>query len=345
MHDISENFDSSIKIVGVRNRKVLLKANNLKKYFPIKSGLLKKEKRYVKAVDDVTLEIYEGETFSLVGESGSGKSTLGRALLRLHEPNEGDIYFQGTNITNMTKSEMRKVRRDMQVIYQDPFGSLNPRMKVIDLIAEPLDINNIVKGKKREARVIELMQLVGLDPSRRNRYSHEFSGGQRQRIGIARAIALNPKFILADEAVSALDVSVQAQVVNLMKDLQKELGLTYLFIAHGLNIVRYISDRVGVMYLGKLVEVGDVEDVYRQPAHPYTAALIQTNPTPNPRKRTEKVILKGEIPSPSNPPSGCRFHTRCPIATDRCKVDSPALEQVSPGRLVACHYPLVTTSI
>lgn len=337
----SLDLKTQLKEENSQSKKVLLKANNIKKYFPIKSGILSKEKRFVKAVDDISLEIYEGETFSLVGESGSGKSTLGRALLRIQDPNEGSIHFDGNEITTMNKKEMRKVRRDMQVIYQDPFGSLNPRMKVIDLIAEPLDINNLYKGKERERRVIELMELVGLDPSRRNRFSHEFSGGQRQRIGIARAIALNPKFILADEAVSALDVSVQAQVVNLMKDLQKELGLTYLFIAHGLNIVRYISDRVGVMYLGKLVEVGEVNDIYSKPAHPYTNALIQTNPNPNPRNRREKVILKGEIPSPSNPPSGCRFHTRCPIAVDRCKVDIPELVEISPGRLVACHYPLI----
>lgn len=335
------DLKTQLKEETFQSKKVLLKAKNLKKYFPLKSGFLSKEKRYVKAVDDISIEIYEGETFSLVGESGSGKSTLGRALLRIQDPNEGTIHFAGNEITTLNKKEMRKVRRDMQVIYQDPFGSLNPRMKVIDLIAEPLDINNLVKGKEREKRVIELMELVGLDPSRRNRYSHEFSGGQRQRIGIARAIALNPKFILADEAVSALDVSVQAQVVNLMKDLQKELGLTYLFIAHGLNIVRYISDRVGVMYLGKLVEVGEVDEIYSKPAHPYTNALIQTNPNPNPRNRREKVILKGEIPSPTNPPPGCRFHTRCPIATDRCKVDIPELAEVSPGRLVACHYPLI----
>ena len=335
------DLKTQLKEETFQSKKVLLKAKNLKKYFPLKSGFLSKEKRYVKAVDDISIEIYEGETFSLVGESGSGKSTLGRALLRIQDPNEGTIHFAGNEITTLNKKEMRKVRRDMQVIYQDPFGSLNPRMKVIDLIAEPLDINNLVKGKEREKRVIELMELVGLDPSRRNRYSHEFSGGQRQRIGIARAIALNPKFILADEAVSALDVSVQAQVVNLMKDLQKELGLTYLFIAHGLNIVRYISDRVGVMYLGKLVEVGEVDEIYSKPAHPYTNALIQTNPNPNPRNRREKIILKGEIPSPTNPPPGCRFHTRCPIATDRCKVDIPELAEVSPGRLVACHYPLI----
>lgn len=337
-----DSVEVKVRLDDTQNqKKIILKADHIKKYFPVKSGILSREVKYVKAVDDISLEIFEGETFSLVGESGSGKSTLGRALLRIQEPDEGTISFDGKDITAMNRQQMKDVRKDMQVIYQDPFGSLNPRMKVIDLIAEPLDINNLYRGKERVERVIELMELVGLDPSRRNRYSHEFSGGQRQRIGIARAIALNPKFILADEAVSALDVSVQAQVVNLMKDLQKELGLTYLFIAHGLNIVRYISDRVGVMYLGKLVEVGNVEDIYSRPAHPYTNALIQTNPNPNPRSRREKLILKGEIPSPSNPPSGCRFHTRCPIASDKCKEVSPELREILPGRLVACHYPLI----
>ncbi|MBB6453747.1 peptide/nickel transport system ATP-binding protein [Salirhabdus euzebyi] len=320
---------------------ILIEAKNLKKYFPVKGGMFNRQKSFVKAVDDISLKIYEGETFSLVGESGSGKSTLGRALLRLQEPTDGSIFFEGQDITSLKKEEMRKIRHNMQVIYQDPFGSLNPRMKVTELIGEPFRINKIASGKELEKRVIELMELVGLDPSRRNRYPHEFSGGQRQRIGIARAIALNPKFILADEAVSALDVSVQAQVINLMKDLQRDLGLTYLFIAHGLNVVRHISDRVGVMYLGHLVEVGEVEELYKRPAHPYTSALISTNPTPNPRAKREKVILKGEIPSPSNPPSGCRFHTRCPLATDRCKTEAPKLVPISEERSVACHYPLV----
>ncbi|MGM8215869.1 ABC transporter ATP-binding protein [Bacillaceae bacterium W0354] len=325
----------------IEERDVLLETKNLKKYFPINDGLFVKEKRFVKAVDDISLKVYKGETFSLVGESGSGKSTLGRTILRLQEPTEGQIFFEGQDITSLKKKEMRKIRHDMQVIYQDPFGSLNPRMKVIDLIGEPYQINRMLSGKKLESRVIELMELVGLDPSRRNRYPHEFSGGQRQRIGIARAIALNPKFILADEAVSALDVSVQAQVINLLMDLQEQLDLTYLFIAHGLNVVRHISDRVGVMYLGHLVEVGEVEELYKRPAHPYTSALISTNPTPDPRAKREKVILKGEIPSPSNPPSGCRFHTRCPLAQDRCKTETPKLVPISEERSVACHFPLV----
>jgi len=324
-----------------QNKKVLLEAQNLKKYFPIKEGMFKKNTRFVKAVDDISMKVYEGETFSLVGESGSGKSTLGRALLRLQEPTDGRLFFQEKEITDLSRKEMREIRKDMQVIYQDPFGSLNPRMKIDDIIGEPFEINRLASGKEKDKKVCELMELVGLDPERRNRYPHEFSGGQRQRIGIARAIALNPKFILADEAVSALDVSVQAQVVNLMKDLQEQLGLTYLFIAHGLNIVRHISDRVGVMYLGHLVEVGEVEALYERPAHPYTSALISTNPTPDPRAAREKVILKGEIPSPSNPPSGCRFHTRCPLATERCKNEKPELTPLAEGRMVACHYPLI----
>lgn len=325
----------------VKQSNIILKADHLKKYFLIKKGWFNQRDKVVKAVDDVSLHIYKGEIFSLVGESGSGKSTLGRTLLRLHKPTDGSITFEGNEIHDLPNREMKKIRSDMQIIYQDPFSSLNPRMKIEDIIGEPLDINKVAKGKEREKRIIELMELVGLDPGRREQFPHEFSGGQRQRIGIARAIALKPKFILADEAVSALDVSVQAQVVNLMKDLQEQLGLTYLFIAHGLDIVRHISDRVGVMYLGKLVEVGEVEELYKNPAHPYTSALISTNPTPDPKARKEKVILEGEIPSPSNPPSGCRFHTRCPLATERCKTEAPTLVPINEERAVACHYPLV----
>lgn len=319
---------------------VILEAKNLKKYFVLKEGIFGQKKKIIRAVDDITFSIRKGETFSLVGESGSGKSTLGRALMQLVKPTEGTVSFQGQEIQDLKHKELKRIRKDMQIIYQDPFGSLNPRMRTIDIISEPLDINRTINRSEKEQKVIELMELVGLNPMWRYRFSHEFSGGQRQRIGIARAIALNPKFILADEAVSALDVSVQAQVVNLMKDLQDQLGLTYLFIAHGLNIVRHISDRVGVMYLGHLVEVGEVESLYKRPAHPYTSALISTNPTPNPRAKKKKVILKGEIPSPSNPPSGCRFHTRCPLATDLCKKETPKLNQISNDRYVACHYPL-----
>lgn len=324
-----------------KRRSTILETHNLKKYYSLKGGIFGREKGVVRAVDDISFSIYEGETFSLVGESGSGKSTLGRTLLRLVEPTSGTIYYRGKEIQGMKRKELRDIRKDMQIIYQDPFGSLNPRMRVMDIISEPLEINQVANGKEKEERVIELLTLVGLNPIGRYSYPHEFSGGQRQRIGIARAIALNPKFILADEAVSALDVSVQAQIVNLMKDLQEKLGLTYLFIAHGLNVVRHISSRVGVMYLGNLVEVGEVESLYKRPAHPYTSALISTNPTPDPRAKKEKVILKGEIPSPSNPPSGCRFHTRCPLATERCKTETPKLTPISRDRSVACHFPLI----
>ncbi|WP_456273140.1 ABC transporter ATP-binding protein [Bacillus sp. AK031] len=320
---------------------ILLETKHLTKWFPIKAGMFKRTTGYVKAVDDISFSVRKGETFSLVGESGSGKSTLGRAVLRLHEPTSGEIHFEGKEITNLPSREMRKLRREMQIIYQDPFGSLDPRMSIGDIVGEPLDVHRIVRGKQRDERIDELLELVGLDPSRKSRYPHEFSGGQRQRVGIARAIALNPKFILADEAVSALDVSVQAQVVNLLKELQQKLGLTYLFIAHGLNIVRHISDRVGVMYLGQMMEIGEVEEVYKRPAHPYTSALISTKPSPNPRARKKKVILEGEIPSPSNPPTGCRFHTRCPLATEKCKQDTPVLWPISEKQSVACHYPLV----
>ncbi|WP_061808995.1 ABC transporter ATP-binding protein [Rossellomorea vietnamensis] len=320
---------------------ILLETKNLTKWFPIKSGILKRTTGYVKAVDDISFSVRKGETFSLVGESGSGKSTLGRAVLRLHEPTSGEVHFEGKDITHLPSHEMRKLRREMQIIYQDPFGSLDPRMNIGDIVGEPLDVHRIARGKQRNERIDELLELVGLDPSRKSRYPHEFSGGQRQRVGIARAIALNPKFILADEAVSALDVSVQAQVVNLLKELQQKLGLTYLFIAHGLNIVRHISDRVGVMYLGQMVEIGEVDEVYKRPAHPYTSALISTKPSPNPRARKKKVILEGEIPSPSNPPTGCRFHTRCPLATEICKQDTPILRPVSDKQSVACHFPLV----
>lgn len=319
---------------------ILMDIQNLKKYFPIKQGVLKKTVGNVKAVDDVTFQIRKGETFGLVGESGSGKSTLGRTILRLQEPTSGNVFFEGRNLFQLSQTELRKTRREMQIIFQDPFASLNPRFTIGEVIGEMFKVHKIASGPERDEKVCELLELVGINPNRRHFYPHEFSGGQRQRVGIARAIALNPKFILADEAVSALDVSVQAQVINLLKDLQERLDLTYLFIAHGLNVVRYISDRVGVMYLGSLVEVAETDELFTHPAHPYTQALISTNPVPNPYKRDEQIILKGEIPSPSNPPSGCKFHTRCPIATERCKVEAPTLQEVAPGHQTACHYPL-----
>ncbi|WP_445683336.1 ABC transporter ATP-binding protein [Sporosarcina sp. FSL W7-1349] len=319
----------------------LFVVNNVKKYFKLKKGIFSKEQQYIKAVDDVSFAIRKGETLGIVGESGSGKSTLGRLLIRLHEATAGEVFFEGKEITAMSKHEFRNLRKDMQIIFQDPFGSLNPRMKVQELISEPFDIHTSLTKKEKEDRVIELLNKVGLDPEKRFNYPHELSGGQRQRVGIARAIALEPKFILADEAVSALDVSVQAQVINLLKELQKELQLTYLFIAHGLNVVRHISDRIAVMYLGKIVEIAETDELFRQPLHPYTAALLSTNPIANPKKRREKIILSGEIPSPANPPAGCRFHTRCPIAQEICKTKVPELSGVPEGRQVACHFPLV----
>lgn len=323
-----------------KKSKVVLRGTNVKKYFPIKKGLFKRTVGYVKAVDDVSIEIYEGETFGLVGESGSGKSTLGRVLLKLHEPTSGEIEYHGEKINGYSLKEMQSLRRDMQIVYQDPFSALDPRYTVENIVGEPLDIHRIVEGKDREKRIIELLELVGIDPRRRKNYPHAFSGGQRQRISIARAIALNPKLILADEAVSALDVSVQAQIINLLIDLQRQFNITYLFIAHGLNVVRHVSDRVGVMYLGKLVEVGDTDTLYNHPAHPYTKALLSTNPIADPRRKEEKTLLEGEIPSPSSPPSGCSFHTRCPIASEYCKVHTPTLEPHPNGQQVACHYPL-----
>ncbi|WP_410770138.1 ABC transporter ATP-binding protein [Fontibacillus sp. BL9] len=320
---------------------ILVDVRNLKKYFPIHKGLLSRVVGQVKAVDDVSLTIKKGETFGLVGESGCGKSTLGRVILRLQGATEGEVLFNGRDIHEMNGKDLRELREEMQIIFQDPFGSLNPRFLVKDIIGEPLRVHRNMSGKEIDERVVELMEMVGLDASRRNRYPHEFSGGQRQRIGIARAIALHPQFIVADEAVSALDVSVQSQVINLLMKLQKELGLTFLFIAHGLNVVRHISDRVGVMYLGKMVEVGETETLFAAPLHPYTAALLSAIPKPSPGRRQERIVLQGDVPSPANPPSGCRFHTRCPLAQAKCSQVEPLLEEIIPGRQVACHFPLV----
>ncbi|MFI8713277.1 ABC transporter ATP-binding protein [Brevibacillus brevis] len=322
------------------NREYLIEANHIKKYFPIKAGLLSRVIGHVKAVDDVSFGIRAGETFGLVGESGCGKSTLGRVVLNLQRATSGEVLFDGTNIHQVNRQENLKLRRDMQIIFQDPFGSLNPRFLVSDIIGEPLRVHLRASAKEIDERVVELMSLVGLDPSRRNRYPHEFSGGQRQRIGIARSIALSPRFIVADEAVSALDVSVQSQVLNLMMKLQKEMWLTYLFIAHGLNVVRHISDRVGVMYLGKMVEIARTDDLFAQPLHPYTAALLSAIPKPTPHRRQERIVLQGDVPSPANPPSGCRFHPRCPMAQERCSKEIPELIEVGQDRQVACHFPL-----
>ncbi|MDQ2817620.1 MAG: dipeptide ABC transporter ATP-binding protein [Candidatus Eremiobacteraeota bacterium] len=301
------------------------------------AGVFSRHVADVKAVDGVSFAIQAGETLGLVGESGSGKTTVGRCILRLLEPTSGEIFFEGKDITKLDRQAMRGLRREMQVIFQDPYASLNPRMTVGDIVAEPLHIHKLARGKEVESRVNDLLRTVGLSPYHANRYPHEFSGGQRQRIGVARALAVNPKFIVADEPVSALDVSIQAQVVNLLQDLQEKLGLTYLFIAHDLSVVRHISDRVAVMYVGALMELADREELYERPLHPYTQSLLSAIPIPDPRAaRHERIILQGDIPSPVNPPSGCRFHTRCPIAFERCKAEIPAFANYR-GHYVACH--------
>ncbi|MEX2104587.1 MAG: dipeptide ABC transporter ATP-binding protein [Bacilli bacterium] len=315
----------------------LVQIKNLKKHFPVNKGLFGRNKSFVRAVDGVSFTIHKGETLGLVGESGCGKSTTGRMVLRLLEPTEGEIWFNGTKISGLNDNHMREMRREMQMVFQDPYASLNPRMTVGDIISEPLIVHNILNGKENERRVHELLELVGLSSYHAVRYPHEFSGGQRQRIGIARALAVNPKLIVADEPVSALDVSIQSQVLNLMQDLQKEFELTYLFISHNLSVVEHISDRVGVMYLGKLVEVADKQSLYDKPLHPYTQALLSAVPVANPRLKRERIILEGDIPSPSNPPSGCTFHTRCRSCMDICKTIVPELKEIEPGRSVACH--------
>jgi oligopeptide/dipeptide ABC transporter ATP-binding protein len=314
----------------------LIEVKNLTKYFPSGEGLFGKGKDVVKAVDDVSFTIRKGETFGLVGESGCGKSTTGRCILRLIEPTAGEVNFEGEDLLSVDARSLRRMRRDMQIIFQDPYSSLNPRMRVGQIIAEPLAIHKVgIKGERRD-RVAELLKLVGLDGSHAERYPHEFSGGQRQRIGIARALALNPKFIVCDEPVSALDVSVQAQVVNLLQDLQEQLHLTYLFISHGLSVVEHISTRVGIMYLGKLVEVASSEEIFRNPLHPYTRALLSAIPKPEPDEKRDRLRLSGDIPTPINPPSGCRFRTRCQMAEPRCAEVEQQLVEVSPDHFVAC---------
>lgn len=323
----------------------ILRVQNLAKHFPVTRGIIfQKEIASLKAVDDVSFEIKAGQTLGLVGESGCGKSTLARCIVRLLEPTAGSIEFQGQDITRLTGSAMRRVRRDLVMIFQDPMSSLNPRMRVSQVIGEPLEIHEVGTSATRKARVMELLELVGLNPEHYNRFPHEFSGGQRQRIGIARALALEPKLIVCDEPVSALDVSVQAQIINLLEDLQAEFGLTYLFIAHDLDIVRRVSDEVHVMYLGKVVEHGTDEDLYEHPHHPYSAALLSARPEPDPdraRARTH-IILEGDVPSPLNPPSGCRFRTRCPRAQPVCSDVQPELAGPTTGHQWACHYPVET---
>ena len=322
------------------NDDTLLEINNLKMYFPVTSGMLfQRTVAYVKAVDDVTFAVRRGETLGLVGESGCGKTTTGRCILQLYKPTSGQVIFEGQDLTQLGTKQMRAMRREMQVIFQDPYSSLNPRMTAGNIIGEPLIVHGLVKGKNEyRDRVAELLQNVGLNPYMADRFPHEFSGGQRQRIGVARALSVSPKFIVADEPVSALDVSIQAQIINLLEELQEQFNLTYLFIAHDLSVVRHISDRVGVMYLGHLVEIAERNEIYRNPMHPYTRALLSAVPIPDPilDAQRERVLLSGEVPSPLNPPSGCVFHPRCPIADDNCAQTIPQLRPVAPDHWAAC---------
>jgi oligopeptide/dipeptide ABC transporter ATP-binding protein len=315
----------------------LVSIRGLKKHYPVRQGLFRRRTAAVKAVDGVDLSIDRGETLGLVGESGCGKSTLGRLLLRLEEPNEGSIRVEGTDISALKAGELQKLRRNIQIIFQDPYSSLNPRKRVDSIVGEPLAIHEIASGKEREERVVQLLETVGLRPEQRFLYPHQFSGGQRQRIGIARALALNPRLVVADEPVSSLDVSIQAQIVNLLQDLQARLGLTYLFISHDLNLIEYISDRVAVMYLGKIMEVARSEVLCRQPVHPYSEALLSALPSLDPQSKHQRILLRGDVPSPLDPPSGCRFHTRCPLRIDICDKEEPPLSERPNGSRVACH--------
>ncbi len=309
----------------------LLKVRNLVKYFPLENS-----EDVLRAVDDVSFDILQGETLGLVGESGCGKSTVGKSILRLYEPTSGEVLFEGKNLVGLPNNELQTLRREMQIIFQDPYASLNPRLSILSIVSEPLKIHGIGDKNERRERVADLLKRVGLDPNYMHRYPHEFSGGQRQRIGIARALALNPKLIVCDEPVSALDVSVQAQVVNLLQDLQQKFGLTYLFISHGLAVVEHISTRVAVMYLGKIVEIAEGRELYDNPLHPYTKALLSAIPIPDPTQKRERIILKGDVPTPINPPSGCRFRTRCPFAIEDCAKIVPELREIEPNHFAAC---------
>lgn len=315
----------------------LLTVKNLKKYYPVRSGVFSRVKAWIKAVDGVSFEIFPGETLGLVGESGCGKSTTGRCILALEKPSSGQVIFAGKDLFELKKKELRMVRKEMQIVFQDPYGSLNPRMTVGEIIGEALTIHNIASGRQKAEMVESLLEAVGLNRFHARRYPHEFSGGQRQRIGIARALATRPKLVVCDEPVSALDVSVQSQILNLLKDLQEDFGLTYLFVAHNLGVVQHISDRVGVMYLGRLVELARSDELYSNPLHPYTAALLSAIPIPDPDVRTERIVLQGDVPSALNPPSGCNFHPRCPRASTQCKEERPEWREISPGHFVACH--------
>lgn len=315
----------------------LLEVRNLKKHYPIRKGFFSKQVGAVKAVDGITLSVEQGETLAVVGESGCGKSTTGRAILRLIEPTEGEIMFNGTDVRSLNTEQLRRFRTDMQMVFQDPYASLDPRWTVQRILEEPLRTHGSASSGELKSRVEQLMEVVGLSPYQAHRFPHEFSGGQRQRIGIAWALALNPKFIVCDEPVSALDVSIQAQVLNLMQDLQEQYGLTYMFISHDLSVVKFISDRVAVMYLGRVVELAPTQDLFAKPLHPYTQALMSAVPVPNPAQKKQRIVLTGDVPNPETPPTGCAFHPRCPYAMDRCRSEAPALRTLDTGHQVSCH--------
>ena len=327
----------TLQSMSTSNRPPVLEIQGLKKHFPIKKGFLRRTTGHVFAVDGVSLTIHEGEALGLVGESGCGKSTVGRVILRLLEPTDGVIRIGGEDIRTLSKRELKPFRRQMQIIFQDPYSSLNPRMTAGDIVGEPLSAHNIASGKQREEMVAALFDRVGLTRVQMKNFPHQFSGGQRQRIGIARALALNPKLIICDEPVSALDVSIQAQVINLLMDLQRDLGLSYLFISHNLSVVEHISQRIAVMYLGRIVEYADKTTIFTKAGHPYTEALLSAVPVPDPKIRRKKVVLQGDVPSPVKPPSGCHFHTRCPYVVDRCRAETPLLREIAPRQFVACH--------
>ncbi|WP_379140637.1 ABC transporter ATP-binding protein [Paenibacillus sp. sgz500992] len=315
----------------------ILEVRNLKKHYPIRKGFFSKQVGAVKAVDGITLSVEQGETLAVVGESGCGKSTTGRAILRLIEPSEGEILFNGTDVRSLGTEQLRRFRTDMQMVFQDPYASLDPRWTVQRILEEPMRTHEQAAGNELKSRVEHLMEVVGLSPYQAHRFPHEFSGGQRQRIGIARALALNPKFIVCDEPVSALDVSIQAQVLNLMQDLQEQFGLTYMFISHDLSVVKFISDRVAVMYLGRIVELAPTKALFAKPLHPYTQALMSAVPVPNPALKKQRIVLSGDVPNPETPPSGCAFHPRCPHAMDRCRTEEPVLRELESGHQVSCH--------